>query len=68
MDSYFKRRKQFRQLGFVQVIVDALGKHAGGGGGFSGVFVVARKNARDSRVGEVLSGELCSRKRPNPFA
>ena len=67
MDSYFKRRKQFRQLGFVQVIVDELGKHAGGCGGFSGVFDVARKNARDSRVGEVLSGELCSRERYRPL-
>ena len=28
------------------------------GGGFSGVFVVARKNTRNFRVGEVLSGEL----------
>lgn len=42
----------------VEVLADAFGKHAGGGVGFSGVFDVARKNARDSRVGEVLSGEL----------
>ncbi len=56
MDSHFKPRKQFRQLGIVEVLADAFGKDTGGGGGFRGVFVVTLKNARNSRVGEVLLG------------